>query len=82
LTAPGVYEKQILRCSPNLAFGSRCRSASRGQVAAISATLSLGVAGCGSRHPYYDRTLGDAFVRNPELFFDSSCAKTTASSIC
>jgi mono/diheme cytochrome c family protein len=68
LTAPGVYAKQVARLladSKSSALSTRfARQWLRlGDVESVLPDAIM--------YPYYDRTLGDAFVEETELFFDS-----------
>jgi hypothetical protein len=68
LSAPGVYEKQVAR----LLADSRSEALSTRfarqwlRLGDVDTVLPDAVA-----YPYFDRTLGDAFIRESELFFDS-----------
>ncbi len=68
LSAPGVYEKQVAR----LLADSRSESLSKRfarqwlRLGDVDGVLPDAVA-----YPYFDRTLGDAFIKESELFFDS-----------
>src|SRR4029077_2927609 len=68
LTAPGVLERQVARmlADPRAASLSTRFAAQWLRLNDVAAMLPDAVA-----YPYYDRTLGDAFVRETELFFQS-----------
>src|SRR6185503_17318115 len=67
-SAPGVYEKQIARllADPRSAALSTRFARQWLRLGDVEAVLPDAVA-----YPYFDRTLGDAFVKETELFFDS-----------
>ena len=68
LSAPGVYEKQVARLLADprsMALSTRfARQWLR--LGDVDTVLPDAVA-----YPYFDRTLGDAFIKESELFFDS-----------
>ena len=68
LTAPGVLEKQVARMlgDPRAESLSTRFAAQWLRLNDVDAMLPDAVS-----YPYYDHTLGDAFVRETELFFDS-----------
>ena len=68
LSAPGVYEKQIARLLADPRSGSLSTRFARQwlRLGDVEGVLPDAVA-----YPYFDRTLGDAFVKESELFFDS-----------
>ena len=68
LTAPGVLEKQVARmlADPRAAALSTRFAAQWLRLSDVDAMLPDAVS-----YPYYDHTLGDAFVKETELFFDS-----------
>jgi mono/diheme cytochrome c family protein len=68
LSAPGVYEKQIARlvADPRSAALSRRFARQWLRLGDVEGVLPDAVA-----YPYFDRTLGDAFVEESELFFES-----------
>ena len=68
LTAPGVLERQVARMleDPRAESLSTRFAAQWLRLNDVEAMLPDAVA-----YPYYDHTLGDAFVRETELFFDS-----------
>ncbi len=68
LSAPGVYEKQIARlvADPRSAALSKRFARQWLRLGDVQGVLPDAVA-----YPYFDRTLGDAFVTESELFFDS-----------
>jgi hypothetical protein len=68
LSAPGVYEKQVLRllADPRSEALSKRFARQWLRLGDVEAVLPDAVA-----YPYFDRTLGDAFVKESELFFDS-----------
>jgi mono/diheme cytochrome c family protein len=68
LTAPGVYEKQVARLLADPRSESLSTRFARQwlRLGDVEGVLPDAVA-----YPYFDRTLGDAFVKESELFFDS-----------
>ena len=68
LSAPGVYEKQIVRmlADPRSAALSKRFARQWLRLGDVEGVLPDAVA-----YPYFDRTLGDALVQESELFFDS-----------
>jgi mono/diheme cytochrome c family protein len=68
LSAPGVYQKQIARllADPRSEALSTRFARQWLRLGDVDAVLPDAVA-----YPYFDRTLGDAFVKESELFFDS-----------
>ena len=68
LSAPGVYEKQIARlvADPKSEALSKRFARQWLRLGDVEGVLPDAVA-----YPYFDRTLGDAFVKESELFFDS-----------
>ncbi|MDP2318267.1 MAG: DUF1592 domain-containing protein [Acidobacteriota bacterium] len=68
LSAPGVYEKQIARlvADPRSEALSKRFARQWLRLGDVEGVLPDAVA-----YPYFDRTLGDAFVTESELFFDS-----------
>ncbi|HYE87769.1 MAG TPA: DUF1592 domain-containing protein, partial [Vicinamibacterales bacterium] len=68
LSAPGVYEKQIARllADPRSEALSRRFARQWLRLGDVDSVLPDAVA-----YPYFDRTLGDAFIKESELFFDS-----------
>jgi mono/diheme cytochrome c family protein len=68
LSAPGVYEKQIARllADPRSEALSTRFARQWLRLGDVDGVLPDAVA-----YPYFDRTLGDAFIRESELFFDS-----------
>ncbi len=68
LSAPAVYEKQIARllADPRSAALSTRFARQWLRLGDVEGVLPDAVA-----YPYFDRTLGDAFVKESELFFDS-----------
>ena len=68
LSAPGVYEKQIARlvADPRSAALSKRFARQWLRLGDVEGVLPDAVA-----YPYFDRTLGDAFVVESEMFFDS-----------
>jgi hypothetical protein len=68
LSAPGVYEKQVARllADPRSAALSTRFARQWLRLGDVDAVLPDAVA-----YPYFDRTLGDAFITESELFFDS-----------
>ena len=68
LSAPGVYEKQIARllADPRSEALSKRFARQWLRLGDVESVLPDAVA-----YPYFDRTLGDAFVKESELFFDS-----------
>jgi mono/diheme cytochrome c family protein len=68
LSAPGVYEKQIARLLADPRSDALSTRFARQwlRLGDVEAVLPDAVA-----YPYFDRTLGDAFVKETELFFDS-----------
>jgi hypothetical protein len=68
LTAPGVYEKQVARllADPRSEALSTRFARQWLRLGDVDTVLPDAVA-----YPYFDRTLGDAFIRESELFFDS-----------
>ena len=68
LSAPGVYEKQVARLLSDPRSEALSTRFARQwlRLGDVDAVLPDAVA-----YPYFDRTLGDAFIRESELFFDS-----------
>jgi mono/diheme cytochrome c family protein len=68
LSAPGVYEKQIARllADPRSEALSKRFARQWLRLGDVDTVLPDAVA-----YPYFDRTLGDAFIKESELFFDS-----------
>jgi hypothetical protein len=68
LSAPGVYEKQVARllADPRSEALSKRFARQWLRLGDVDAVLPDAVA-----YPYFDRTLGDAFIRESELFYDS-----------
>ena len=68
LSAPGVYAKQVTRMLGDpKAFALSARFARQWlRLGDVDGVLPDAVA-----YPYFDRTLGDAFIKESELFFDS-----------
>ena len=68
LSAPGAYEKQIARmlADPRSEALSKRFARQWLRLGDVEGVLPDAVA-----YPYFDRTLGDAFVQESELFFDS-----------
>jgi mono/diheme cytochrome c family protein len=68
LTAPGMLERQVMRllADPRAESLSTRFAAQWLRLSDVDAMLPDAVA-----YPYYDHTLGDAFVRETELFFQS-----------
>ncbi len=68
LSAPGVYEKQVARllADPRSAALSTRFARQWLRLGDVDTVLPDAVA-----YPYFDRTLGDAFIKESELFFDS-----------
>ena len=68
LSAPGVYEKQIARllADPRSEALSTRFARQWLRLGDVDGGLPDAVA-----YPYFDRTLGDAFIKESELFFDS-----------
>ncbi len=68
LSAPGVYDKQVARllADPRSAALSTRFARQWLRLGDVDAVLPDAVA-----YPYFDRTLGDAFIKESELFFDS-----------
>ncbi len=68
LSAPGVYEKQIARllADPRSSALSTRFARQWLRLGDVDSVLPDAVA-----YPYFDRTLGDAFIKESELFFDS-----------
>jgi mono/diheme cytochrome c family protein len=68
LSAPGVYEKQITRllADPRSEALSTRFARQWLRLGDVDGVLPDAVA-----YPYFDRTLGDAFIKESELFFDS-----------
>jgi mono/diheme cytochrome c family protein len=68
LSAPGVYEKQVARllADPRSEALSTRFARQWLRLGDVDSVLPDAVA-----YPYFDRTLGDAFIRESELFFDS-----------
>ena len=68
LSAPGVYEKQIARlvADPRSVALSKRFARQWLRLGDVEGVLPDAVA-----YPYFDRTLGDAFVIESEMFFDS-----------
>jgi len=68
LAAPGVYEKQVARllADPRSEALSKRFARQWLRLGDVDGVLPDAVA-----YPYFDRTLGDAFIKESELFFDS-----------
>ena len=68
LSAPGVYQKQVARllADPRSQALSTRFARQWLRLGDVDTVLPDAVA-----YPYFDRTLGDAFIRESELFFDS-----------
>jgi hypothetical protein len=68
LSAPGVYEKQVARllADPRSEALSKRFARQWLRLGDVDGVLPDAVA-----YPYFDRTLGDAFIKESELFFDS-----------
>jgi mono/diheme cytochrome c family protein len=68
LSAPGVYEKQVARLLADQRSEALSKRFARQwlRLGDVDGVLPDAVA-----YPYFDRTLGDAFIRESELFFDS-----------
>lgn len=68
LSAPGVYEKQIARLLADPKSNALSTRFARQwlRLGDVDTVLPDAVA-----YPYFDRTLGDAFIKESELFFDS-----------
>lgn len=68
LSAPGVYQKQVTRllADPRSEALSTRFARQWLRLGDVDGVLPDAVA-----YPYFDRTLGDAFIRESELFFDS-----------
>jgi hypothetical protein len=68
LSAPGIYDKQIARMLADPRSESLSKRFARQwlRLGDVEGVLPDAVA-----YPYFDRTLGDAFVTESELFFDS-----------
>jgi mono/diheme cytochrome c family protein len=68
LSAPGVYEKQVARLLADPRSESLSKRFARQwlRLGDVEGVLPDAVA-----YPYFDRTLGDAFIKESELFFDS-----------
>ena len=68
LSAPGVYEKQVARllADPKSEALSKRFARQWLRLGDVEGVLPDAVA-----YPYFDRTLGDAFVTESEMFFDS-----------
>ncbi len=68
LSTPGVYEKQIARLlvDPRSEALSNRFARQWLRLGDVDSVLPDAVA-----YPYFDRTLGDAFIKESELFFDS-----------
>ena len=68
LSAPGVYQKQVARllADPRSQALSTRFARQWLRLGDVDSVLPDAVA-----YPYFDRTLGDAFIRESELFFDS-----------
>jgi hypothetical protein len=68
LSAPGVYEKQVARLVADPRSQALATRFARQwlRLGDVDGVLPDAVA-----YPYFDRTLGDAFVKESELFFDS-----------
>ncbi|MEP6783711.1 MAG: DUF1592 domain-containing protein [Acidobacteriota bacterium] len=68
LSAPGVYEKQVLRmlADPRSEALSKRFARQWLRLGDVDGVLPDAVS-----YPYFDRTLGDAFIKESELFFDS-----------
>ena len=68
LSAPGVYDKQVARLLADPRSESLSKRFARQwlRLGDVDGVLPDAVA-----YPYFDRTLGDAFIKESELFFDS-----------
>jgi mono/diheme cytochrome c family protein len=68
LSAPGAYAKQVLRmlADPKASALSTRFARQWLRLGDVDGVLPDAVA-----YPYFDRTLGDAFIKETELFFDS-----------
>ncbi|MDO8677886.1 MAG: DUF1592 domain-containing protein [Acidobacteriota bacterium] len=68
LSAPGVYERQVARLLADPRSESLSKRFARQwlRLGDVDGVLPDAVA-----YPYFDRTLGDAFIKESELFFDS-----------
>ncbi len=68
LSAPGVYDKQVVRmlADPRSEALSKRFARQWLRLGDVEGVLPDAVA-----YPYFDRTLGDAFVTESEMFFDS-----------
>jgi len=68
LSVPGVYEKQIARLVADPRSGALSKRFARQwlRLGDVEGVLPDAVA-----YPYFDRTLGDAFIIESEMFFDS-----------
>ena len=68
LSAPAVYEKQVARLLADPRSESLSKRFARQwlRLGDVDGVLPDAVA-----YPYFDRTLGDAFIKESELFFDS-----------
>jgi hypothetical protein len=68
LSAPGVYDKQVARllADPRSEALSKRFARQWLRLGDVDGVLPDAVA-----YPYFDRTLGDAFIKESELFFDS-----------
>ena len=68
LSAPGVYQKQVARLLADRRSEALSTRFARQwlRLGDVDTVLPDAVA-----YPYFDRTLGDAFIRESELFFDS-----------
>jgi len=68
LSAPGGYEKQVARLLADTRSESLSKRFARQwlRLGDVDGVLPDAVA-----YPYFDRTLGDAFIKESELFFDS-----------
>jgi mono/diheme cytochrome c family protein len=68
LSAPGVYEKQVARLLADPRSEALSTRVARQwlRLGDVDTVLPDAVA-----YPYFDRTLGDAFIKESELFFDS-----------
>jgi len=68
LSAPGVYEKQVARllADPRSEALSKRFARQWLRLGDVDGVLPDAVA-----YPYFDRTLGDAFIKESEMFFDS-----------
>src|SRR5687768_13423736 len=68
LSAPGVYEKQVARLLADKRSEALSTRFARQwlRLGDVDTVLPDAVA-----YPYFDRTLGDAFIKESELFFDS-----------